>query len=99
MKASVGVCPFCKEKVRPNIIEENTIFRDVCECPECHGKLLICRVFGCENYAKSGKVYDDELCPCCAKNITLACAAILVTAVTAGAKAWATGVGSNMTKK
>ena len=72
MKKPIGECPFCKEKVQPKIIEENMIRRDVCECPECHNKVLICRTFGCENYAKSGKIYDDELCPSCAAAITSA---------------------------
>ena len=64
-----GMCPYCGNTVRPEIITENSIRRNICECPECHGKVLVCRVPGCTAYAKSGTVYDDELCPSCTGSI------------------------------
>lgn len=30
-----GICPFCSKNVAAEIIEENTIRRDRCKCPEC----------------------------------------------------------------
>jgi hypothetical protein len=65
----LGTCPFCENKVSPFIVEENFIRRDVCECPECKKGILVCRMPGCQNYAKSGKYYDDELCPSCLKEL------------------------------
>ena len=47
-----GVCPFCGDSVTPKLVEDNNIRRDVCECPSCNEKLLICRTPGCKNYAK-----------------------------------------------
>lgn len=65
----IGLCPFCEKKVSPFVVEENFIRRDVCECPECHKGILVCRTPGCQNYAKTGKYYDDELCPSCLKSL------------------------------
>ena len=56
----VGICPFCISTVKPVVVEGNLVRRDVCECPECHEKILICRSPGCTGYAKSGAIYDDE---------------------------------------
>lgn len=85
----VGLCPFCEKKVSPFIVEENFVRRDVCECPECHKGILVCRSPGCQNYAKTGKYYDDELCPSCAKstprflgNVLKGSAALAVAGVT-----------------
>lgn len=64
-----GICGHCRETVIPLIIEENTFQRDKCECPECHGILYACRTPGCDDYAKGGKAYDEELCPGCTKAI------------------------------
>ena len=60
-----GLCPFCKAEVIPRVIQENHVRRDKCECPECKEAIYICRAPGCENYAKGGRLYDDELCPSC----------------------------------
>lgn len=68
-RKSQGICPFCKEKVRPIILEENTLRRDKCQCPACNEIIYVCRIFGCQNYAKGGDIYDDELCPVCAEGI------------------------------
>jgi len=65
----LGTCPFCEERVSPFIVEENFIRRDVCECPECKKRILVCRMPGCQNYTKFGKHYDDELCPPCLKEL------------------------------
>jgi hypothetical protein len=65
----LGICPFCGDNVTPLLIEENTIRRDVCECPSCKEKLLICRTPGCHSYAKGGEIYDDELCPSCTSSL------------------------------
>ena len=65
-----GECPYCKSTVTPTIFEENTVRRDLCECPECGGKLLVCRTPGCQDYAKGGDIYDDELCPSCTSSVT-----------------------------
>ena len=61
----LGVCPFCSASTRPVVLEENTVRRDICECSECSEKVLVCRTPGCQDYAKGGSVYDDELCPGC----------------------------------
>ena len=68
-RKSKGSCPFCKEKIRPIILEENTLRRDKCKCPTCNEIIYVCRIFGCENYAKGSDIYDDELCPECAKRL------------------------------
>ena len=65
-----GTCPFCKEIVNPITIEENAIRRDKCKCPSCSETIYVCRTPGCDDYAKSGNVYDDELCPECTRSIT-----------------------------
>lgn len=66
----LGLCPFCGDLVKPALLEDNNIRRDVCECPSCREKLCVCRTPGCMNYAKGGKVYDDELCPSCTESLT-----------------------------
>lgn len=65
-----GECPYCSQVVTPVLLQENTVRRDVCECPECKKQLLICRTPGCQNYAKGGDIYDDELCPSCTASLT-----------------------------
>ncbi|MCT6876295.1 hypothetical protein [Frischella perrara] len=74
-RKSKGRCPFCKKKIRPIIIEENTLRRDKCKCPACNEIIYVCRIFGCQNYAKGSESYDDECCPKCAKGIknTIGC--------------------------
>ncbi|OOF45298.1 hypothetical protein BKK51_07030 [Rodentibacter trehalosifermentans] len=67
---SKGVCPFCLEEVQAKIIEENTLRRDKCQCPNCNRTIFICRKPGCNNYAKGGEIYDDELCPGCTSEIS-----------------------------
>jgi hypothetical protein len=61
-----GKCPFCNELVRAEVIEStNSLRRDKCRCPRCGETLYVCRMPGCDNYARSGLVWDDELCPTC----------------------------------
>ena len=60
-----GKCPFCNKSVRAKIVEENTVRRDKCECPECGETVYICRTPSCHDYAKGTAVYDHELCPEC----------------------------------
>jgi len=84
-----GICGHCRETVSPNVIEENTFRRDKCQCPKCSEILYSCRTPGCDDYAKGGKSYDEELCVGCTKSLaegagTLAKGAITVLA-TAGA--------------
>lgn len=62
-----GICPFCKEEVMPVVLEENTVRRDKCQCPECKKTIYSCRGAGCDNYAKGGNYYDQELCPECTR--------------------------------
>lgn len=63
-----GICPFCKEEITPVVLEENTVRRDKCQCPECENNIYACRSGGCDNYAKGGKYYDQELCPECTRS-------------------------------
>lgn len=65
-----GTCPFCSEMVKPTLVEENNLRRDKCECPECKNAIYVCRSPGCQNYAKGGSIYDDELCPSCTSGIS-----------------------------
>jgi hypothetical protein len=62
-----GLCPNCKKMVRASVVEENTVRRDMCSCPACKADLLVCRTPGCDDYARGGEYYDDELCPACTK--------------------------------
>ena len=89
-----GECPYCRNTVKPNILEKNSIRRDLCECPDCLEKILVCRTPGCSCYAKGGENYDDELCPSCTEGLTsgagevvkyglMAAAAVVATAVAA----------------
>lgn len=64
-----GMCPFCKNEVVPDVIQENYLRRDKCECPECKRIIYVCRTPGCENYTKGGAIYDDELCPSCTSGL------------------------------
>lgn len=66
---SKGICPFCAEMVTPPVIEENSVRRDKCACPVCREDIYVCRSPGCNNYAKGGEYYDDELCPQCTSGI------------------------------
>jgi hypothetical protein len=61
----MGLCPFCKEPVKADVVEENVVRRDKCACPSCGGTIYVCRSPGCDNYAKGGDYYDDEMCPSC----------------------------------
>lgn len=69
MKKSLGVCPFCAEKTRAEIIESNALRRDKCLCEHCKEIIYVCRTPACEHYAKGGEIYDDEFCPSCIKSI------------------------------
>ena len=74
----IGICPWCGKEVRAIIEEENYIRRDSCKCPECGERILVCRTPGCNNYAKGGTIWDDEICTECAKNIVTTGITILV---------------------
>jgi len=65
MKKPLGNCPFCDTNTRAMVVEENTFRRDMCRCDNCGETIYPCRTPGCHNYAKSGRIYDDELCPSC----------------------------------
>lgn len=60
-----GKCPFCSKTVQAQILEENTIRRDKCQCPECKEIIFVCRTLGCHDYSKGTDSYDHELCPDC----------------------------------
>lgn len=64
---SKGKCPYCKELMIPDVIEENTVRRDKCKCSnsKCNGIIYACMGIGCNDYAKSGDFWDDNLCPEC----------------------------------
>lgn len=62
-----GTCPYCKKTVQAEVVESNIIRRDICRCPSCKNKILICRGANCQDYARSGEHYDDEFCDACLK--------------------------------
>lgn len=95
----VGVCPFCENSVTPKLVEDNNIRRDVCECPSCHEKILICRTPGCKNYAKGGSVYDDELCPSCTESLTSGVGEVLKWGAMAVVGAVGAAIAGTMTDK
>lgn len=68
MSKGLGKCPWCGENVRAKVVEENYVRRDICICPNCGEKILVCRIPGCNNYAKAGDFWDDEICPDCTSN-------------------------------
>lgn len=63
-----GLCPYCRKMVRAQVEEKNKFRRDVCKCPNCGGRILVCRAPGCKDYAEGSKSYDQELCPSCTKS-------------------------------
>ena len=82
--------PFCSNTVSPSTVGENYIRRDVCKCPECGEKILVCRSPGCTNYAKAGFIWDDELCPPCTASIVSGAGEVLKWGLMAAAAAVAT---------
>ncbi len=79
----LGKCPHCEAMVQAIVIEENNLRRDVCVCPECSGKILVCRTPGCKDYALVGENYDDELCPDCMASVRDAAKTVVGTAALA----------------
>ena len=77
-----GICPYCHETVNAVVIKEGTVRRDQCQCPLCKESMYICRAPGCDNYVKNGKLYDDELCPCCTKGLFSTVSGFGVIAIT-----------------
>jgi hypothetical protein len=94
-----GLCPFCGDSVKPALIEDNSIRRDVCECPSCKEKIFVCRTPGCTNYAKGGTIYDDELCPSCTESITSGVGEVLKYGVMAVAGAVGSAIAVTMMNK
>jgi hypothetical protein len=92
-----GPCPYCGETITPELVEKNTIRRDVCLCPECKKQLLVCRTPGCHNYTKGGEIYDDELCPSCTASIASGLGEVLKWGAMAAAGAIATAVVAKKT--
>jgi ribosomal protein S27AE len=74
-----GICPFCGNNVAAEIIEENTIRRDRCKCPECGETVFLCRTPGCHDFAKGTQVYDHELCPSCTSTVADAGSGVAAT--------------------
>ena len=97
-----GKCPFCSEMVAPEIVEENTIRRDRCKCPnpKCGEEIYLCRSPGCHDFAKGTSVYDHEFCPSCTETVSNTASevgkAALKVAVTVGS---AVAVAALVTKK
>lgn len=87
-----GMCPFCKEVVVPSVLEENTVRRDKCLCPSCQNVIYVCRAPGCDNFARGGDIYDDELCPECLKGASSTAGTIVTTVGLAVLTAIATAV-------
>lgn len=81
-----GICSNCRKQITPHILEQNYVIRDVCRCPNCQESILVCRTPGCDNYAKGGDIYDDELCFECIKSAS--------EVLTTTAKAVATGLAT-----
>ncbi len=87
-----GLCPFCAETVQPKVLEENIVRRDKCQCPDCKNIVYVCRSPGCQNYAKGGEYYDDELCPQCTSGISeIGKTTAVMGAITIAAKILAKG--------
>jgi ribosomal protein S27AE len=68
-----GHCPKCGKAINPTrFLERNTLRRDVLECPNCQARILKCRFPGCQDYALGGKVWDNDFCPNCTKEVAQA---------------------------
>lgn len=70
LKKESGCCPFCGAFVAPQILEENRLKRDKCRCLNCNSTIYLCIAPGCNNYTKSGVVWDDWFCPSCTKYLS-----------------------------
>lgn len=64
-----GYCSWCFEKTTHRLIEKNYLRRNIykCQSEKCkenkdYKKTVQCRVPFCENMAKTGDYWDDELC-------------------------------------
>lgn len=65
-----GKCPHCHEVVRARVVEENSWSRDVCECPSCSERVLVCSYPGCTDFVVGGDYWDNALCPEHGKELT-----------------------------
>ncbi len=83
-KKHSGMCPFCNQEVMPEVVKQNIFRRDKCVCPSCGKAVYVCRSPGCSNYAKSGPLWDHELCPSCTSEISGIAKNAVVTAIVAG---------------
>lgn len=63
------MCPFCKEKMTPDITQENNLRRDKCKYTKCEQNIYICRSPGCKDYSRGGDIYDDEFCMACSDKL------------------------------
>ncbi len=68
-KKPKGLCSYCKNTMQPTIMKAATLRRDTCICSvkTCGQQIISCRIPGCDNYARCGKYWDDELCQPCTK--------------------------------
>lgn len=95
MPKALGKCPFCENKMIPEVIEHNSLRRDQCKCTECENIIYICRAPSCKNYAKGSKYYDEEFCPDCTARVLGAGGGI----VNAGVKSVMVAVAGFVVKK
>lgn len=94
-----GICGHCRETVSPIIIEENYVRRDKCRCPKCQQDLYACRTPGCDDYAKGGKAYDEELCPGCTKALSESAGVLAKGAITTLATVATAAAAAKFSKK
>lgn len=68
-KKPKGECSYCKSTMQPKVLESAALKRDICICTAngCGQRIICCRMPGCDNYARCGTYWDDELCHSCTK--------------------------------
>ncbi|MDN3379175.1 MULTISPECIES: hypothetical protein [unclassified Pseudoalteromonas] len=67
---AVGLCPYCKEEVKPDVLIGYFDRRDLCQCPSCDKYIAVCLSPGCEHYTKGSMLISQPLCTLCMKKST-----------------------------